>query len=241
MLYKGLRSSSEVNQPHFYSNFVATIDGKVQILTQTDEYWPLGSKLDYETLIELRTYADVLIHGSATTLFHPTIHSLSKVEFHSARKKLGKAEILYITISNHPSDDLIPKLTSKHPLIKTMVITSENAPVSDMLASVTEIVRLGKNEVDLHLLPDFLQKRGKKHILVEGGPKLMGTFFKANLIDEIFLTIAPKIVGSDGYKTITMVEGFLFPPSKVPSFELISCKPVENEVYLRYRRFKTEH
>ncbi len=235
MLYSGLTfPASPV--PYFYSNFVATLDGKVQILDHTDSYWPLGSRLDYETLIELRTYADVLIHGSTTVLFHPTIHSLSKDTFHEARKGMKKGEILYIAVSNHPVDDLMPKLASKHPLVKTMVLTSQNARVSKKLAENAEIVRLGKEQVDVSLLPNFLLKRGKKHILVEGGPTLLGSFFRANLIDELFLTLAPKIVGNKKGKTLSMVEGFLYPPSQVPSYNLVSCMPIENEVYLRYRK-----
>ena len=235
MLYRGLTFPASP-MPYFYSNFVATLDGKVQVLEHTESYWPLGSKLDYETLIELRTYADVLIHGSTTVLFHPTINSLSKETFHEARKSINKGEILYIAVSTHPIDDLVPKLASKHPLVKTMIITSQNAHVSEKLASNTEIVRLGKEQVDVSLLPDFLLKRGKKHILVEGGPTLMGSFYRANLIDELFLTLAPKIVGNEKGKTLSMVEGFLYPPSKVPSYDLVSCLPIENEVYLRYRK-----
>jgi riboflavin biosynthesis pyrimidine reductase len=236
MVYNNLTFPSEAKYPYFYSNFVATVDGKVQILENTSAYWPLGSKTDYETLIELRTYADVLIHGSTTALFHPTSISLSKEAFHEARKRTGRAEILYVAISNHPSDDLIPKLASNHPLVKTMVITSEAAKVPSNLAEAVEIVRLGKERVDVALLSNFFAERRKKYILVEGGPNLMGSFYKAHLIDEIFLTIAPKVVGNEKDKTISMVEGYLYPPSQVPSYDLVSCIPIENEVYLRYRK-----
>lgn len=235
MLYRDLKFPFEAKIPYFYTNFVATIDGKIQVLEDTEAYWPLGSKLDYETLIELRTYADVLIHGSTTALAHPTLISLSKEGFHKARKRTKKTEILYIVVSNHPTDDLVPKLASTHEFVRTMVITSEKVRVSTKLTEATEVVRLGRNEVNLRLLSDFLQKRGKKHILVEGGPTLMGSFFKANLINEIFLTIAPKAVGNMPGKTLTMIEGFLYPPADVPRFELISCQPVGNEVYLRYK------
>lgn len=240
MLYKGL-AFPKAKSPYFYSNFVATLDGKTQVLERTADYWPLGSKLDYKTLIELRTYADVLIHGSATALAHPTLNSLSKEAFHKARKKTKHTDqILYMVITNHPSDDFFPKLATRHPLVKTIVLTSRKAHVSAKLEKITEIVRLGKSSVDLKRLPKYLEERGLKHILVEGGPTLMGSFFKANLIDEVFLTIAPKVVGDKEGQTLTMVEDFLYPPSKVPSLELVSCRPIDNEVYLRYRITKSK-
>jgi 2,5-diamino-6-(ribosylamino)-4(3H)-pyrimidinone 5'-phosphate reductase len=236
MLYKDLKFPSEAKLPYFYSNFVATIDGKVQVLTDTDRYWPLGSRLDYETLIELRTYADVLIHGSRTALAHPTLQSLSKPEFHKARKKAGKSgPLLYIVITNHPSDTLMPKLKSSNPLVRTLIITAKNSPIPKKLESEIEIVRIGKNSVDLSLLPVYLAGIRMKHVLVEGGPTLMGSFFKENLINEVFLTLAPKVVGNKAGRTLSMVEDYLYPPDKVPSFDLISCKQVENELYLRYR------
>lgn len=205
MLYQNL-SFPRTKTPYFYTNFVSTIDGKVQVLENTEKYWPLGSQLDYETLIELRTYADVLIHGAKTALAHPTLVSLSKPAFHEERERVGKKNpILYIVISNHPTNNLIPKLTSTSPHVKTMVITSEKAAVSKDLEKAVAIIRLGKKTVDLSLLPMFLTKQKLKHILVEGGPTLMGSFFKADLIDEIFLTITPKIVGNTDNKTLTMV------------------------------------
>jgi riboflavin biosynthesis pyrimidine reductase len=63
----------------------------------------------------------------------------------------------------------------------------------------------------------------------------MGSFFKENLIDELFLTITPKIVGNEPGKTLTMAEGYLYPPDQVPTLDLVSCQQVDNELYLRYR------
>ena len=237
MLYHRLTFPLEAKKPYFYANFVATLDGKVQVLKDTEGYWPLGSKLDYETLIELRTYADCLIHGKTTALGHPTLRSLSKDSFQQLRKANGQTDpFVYIAVANHPTDELAPKLTSDNDNVTTIIVTSEQAVVSDTLSKATEVVRLGKSSVDLSLLPDFLSKRGLKTILVEGGPTLMGSFFEKGLIDEVFLTIAPKVIGDEEGHTLTMVEGFLFPPEHVPSFNLISVKQEGDELFLRYRK-----
>lgn len=80
-----------------------------------------------------------------------------------------------------------------------------------------------------------LQSKGYKHILVEGGPTLLGSFLKENLIDEIFLTIAPKIFGNDKGNTLTLVEGYLFPPKATKKLKLLSIKQIGDELFLRYR------
>lgn len=222
--------------PYFYSNFVSTIDGKVQVLKDTDKYWPLGSRLDYATLIDLRTYADVLIHGKKTA-GHPTVKSLSKPEFRETRKKHGKTQpILYIVISNHPDESLVTAFENPAAWVKLMLVTTEKAVVSEALAKAVEVKRCGENIVDLQQLRSYFQEEKMVNILVEGGPHLMGTFFEENLIDEIFLTITPKIVGNEKNQTLTMVEGVLLPPDKVQTFSLISTIPIEDELYLRYKK-----
>lgn len=102
---------------------------------------------------------------------------------------------------------------------------------------------LGKNPVlpyiiathDLQELTHKLHEKGYKHVLVEGGPTLLGSFLKENLLDEIFLTIAPKIYGTENLTTKTLVEGTLFPPNDIKKLKLLSAKQIGNELFLRYR------
>lgn len=103
-------------------------------------------------------------------------------------------------------------------------------------------LKLGKNPDlpylvgthDLKKLSGDLYKKGYKNVLVEGGPTLLGSFLKENLIDEIFLTIAPRIFGTEPGKTLTLVEGILFKPAKIKQLKLLSVKKKEDELYLRY-------
>ncbi|MDN5635706.1 MAG: dihydrofolate reductase family protein, partial [Brevibacterium sp.] len=41
-----------------------------------------------------------------------------------------------------------------------------------------------------------LHARGMRHILVEGGPSVLGAFFAAGVVDEVFCYQAPLLVGS---------------------------------------------
>ena len=103
--------------------------------------------------------------------------------------------------------------------------------------------KLGKNPKlpyiiathDLKGLTRQLHKKGYKHVLVEGGPTLLGSFLKENLIDEIFLTLAPKIYGTETNKTLNLVEGYLFPEEATIKLKLLSVKQFESELFLRYK------
>lgn len=102
--------------------------------------------------------------------------------------------------------------------------------------------KLGKNPElpyllgihDLKKLVKHLEDKEYKNVLVEGGPTLLGSFLKEELLDEIFLTIAPKIYGSKANSTQTLVEGILLPSNKY-KLKLISCKIIKDELFLRYR------
>lgn len=190
MFYPNLKFPQIKGKPFFYTNFVSTVDGKVGV--KREGYWPIGSRLDHQVLMELRSYADCLLHGKnlANQFGDITRKSLQNKLFKNMRQKLGKdPNLSYLTVATR----------------------------------------------DLKSLSNELYNKGYSHILVEGGPTLLASFLKANLIDEIFLTIAPKIFGSEPNITLTPVEGYLFPKKATKNLSLISVKKAGNELYLRYK------
>jgi len=56
---------------------------------------------------------------------------------------------------------------------------------------------------NLYFLLDELSKRGIAQLLVEGGPRVLTSFLKEGLADEIVVYIAPKILGAQGSVDIT--------------------------------------
>jgi len=57
----------------------------------------------------------------------------------------------------------------------------------------------GPGEItDLQGLLDQLSSRGIQQVLVEGGPRVLASFLREGLADEICVYIAPKILGADG-------------------------------------------
>ena len=56
---------------------------------------------------------------------------------------------------------------------------------------------------NLYFLLDELSKRGIAQLLVEGGPRVLTSFLKENLADQIVVYIAPKILAAEGSVDIT--------------------------------------
>ena len=72
---------------------------------------------------------------------------------------------------------------------------------------------------------------GVRSVLCEGGPTVLGALLEEDLVDELFLSLAPRLAG--GGDAPTIVEG-------VSLAELVELEPVwvlesEGELFLRYR------
>lgn len=233
MFYPSLKFKGPKNRPFFYTNFVSTLDGKVAV--RNKGYWPIGSKKDFEVLLELRAHADVLVHGKNTALSFRHMERLAEPRFKTLRRKIGKeSSLLYMVVSDHPDDQLARHLKSISGA-KAVLVTSEAAHLSKKLRETVDVMRFGERHVDIDLFAEYLWAAGKKHVLVEGGPSLVGSFFARDLIDEVFLTIAPKVFGSKPGDTATMMEGSLLSPAQSRRFELLSAKKLGDEMFLRYR------
>lgn len=236
MMYPNLTFPEIENRPFFYTNFVASVDGKVQVFKNSKGYWPIGSEADHDTLIELRTYADILINGKnlAVEFGSISLNNANREDFQHQRKIRGKNPIMpYLIVTNNPDQKLIDAFKQTFDQ-KPILVIAENSVTPEGLETVFEVVKLGQDIVDLQLLAKYLLEKGYKNVLVEGGPTLLGSFLKERLMDEVFLTIAPKIFGNEDKQTITLVEGVLFPPDEIKYLKLISVHQVRDEIFLRY-------
>lgn len=235
MVYSNLKFPTLKTRPYFYTNFVSTVDGKIQVITNPKAYWPIGSELDSKTFLELRSYSDAIIHGRNTALRQRTVESLAKNEYKTFRRKLGKKkDILYIIITNNPDRFLANHLNNTNN-IKPFIVTSKKATIAKEINAVADVIRLGKEIVNLKQLSSYLFKNNYKTIHVEAGPSLVTQFLKLNLLDELFLTVAPKIIGNDKDAARTLSEGYLFPPQEIKRLQLLSIKEIESELFLRYK------
>lgn len=83
---------------------------------------------------------------------------------------------------------------------------------------------------DLPTLLGTLHEEGVGALLCEGGPTLHGALEAAGLVDELFLTVAPKLVGGEAPR---IVEGDVLP--ETAELELAWLLEDEGELFARYR------
>lgn len=213
MIYSKLEFPKIPNRPFIFTDFVATIDGKVFV--KKDGYWPIGSQTDFETFTYLRAHTDVIIDGkgSASAFGDRSIETFNSESFKQIRRELGQSELVdYIILTNHPDEKIESLKNNKYNFVPTILSS------------------------DLDNLLEYLIDKQYQTVFIDGGPTLLASLIEQNMLDEIFLTISPKIYGNEKDQTLTMVEGKLFDSKDIHEWKLISSQTVENEVYLRYQK-----
>jgi riboflavin biosynthesis pyrimidine reductase len=75
---------------------------------------------------------------------------------------------------------------------------------------------------------------GARLILTEGGPHLLGQVVESQVLDELFLTMAPQIVGRGSSERFGLVEGIALAPTEARWFELGSLRRSADHLFIRY-------
>ncbi|MEE6306471.1 pyrimidine reductase family protein [Plantactinospora veratri] len=181
-----------LDRPHLRMNFVASIDGAVELDGHSAG---LSSAPDKRVFGLLRMVCDVLLVG-AGTLRHEAYRALRLDERRRAwRREHGLAEYpTMVVVSRALNLDPESAAFADAP-VRPVVLTSERAEAPAGLADVAELLRHGAEQVDLAAGLAELHRRGHGQLLCEGGPHLFGSLTAAGLVDEVCLTVAPMLTG----------------------------------------------
>jgi len=190
-------------------NFVATVDGRATIAGRSG---PIGSDTDTQMLVGLRKRFEAVMIGAGTM----------RVE------RYGPMEPLLVLVSGRldlPWD--APLFTDEAG--EVLIFTASEAEPPETAATV-EVVR-HEGAVNLReALRHLRQERGIRAVLSEGGPHLHAQMQADGLVDDLFLTIAPKLSGGEAPR---ILEGSL---RDVAGLELAWLLEEGGELFARYRR-----
>ena len=77
---------------------------------------------------------------------------------------------------------------------------------------------------------------GARVVLCEGGPHVLAELVAERRVDELFLTLAPQLVGrATGVERLALIEGRAFDPGTAPWVDLVSVTRSIDHLFLRYR------
>ena len=82
---------------------------------------------------------------------------------------------------------------------------------------------------------ELAQRTGARLALCEGGPHLFGELLAARLVDELFLTLAPQVIGRDAnVRRLALVEGTSFGEGRGRWSTLMAVRRAGDDLFLRY-------
>lgn len=223
---EGYRPWEEAREerPLVAMNFVTTLDGRATIEGRSG---PIGSDADTEMLLGLRTRFDAVMIGAGTMraeLYGPLV---KKQETRERRERIGvQPQPLMVLVSGRLD------LPWEAPLFaaggEVLIFTSSETEPPETQSRV-EVVR-HPGAVNLAEALRHLRERDVRALLCEGGPHLHEQLQADRLVDDLFLTIAPKLSGGEAPR---IVEG---PLPEVVELELAWLLEQEGELFARYRR-----
>lgn len=214
-----------------------TADGK--IATANRAVSSFGSARDHEHLLELRATADAVMCGARTADLNAINLGPGPARFRRARLRRGRAEYnLRVLVSGSGTINPAAEIF-RHRFSPIIILTTGRALSArrKALGQVADEVRVfGEREVNLRVALRWLQRtRGVNRLLCEGGGELNDALFRAGLVDELHLTVCPKIFG--GRHAPTIADGLGFPNlAAAARFELQSSRRVGDEMFLVFGR-----
>ncbi len=222
--------------PYVVVNMAMTADGKIATANRTVSSF--GSAYDRRHLLELRATADAVMAGARTADLNAITMGPGPAKYRRMRVRRGLAESnVRIIVSRSGSIDSGARVF-KHRFSPIIVLTTRAAGSDRLnkLRSLADEVKIcGKERLDLAAGLAWLRQAWKvKRIMCEGGGELNDALFRADLVNELHLTVCPIIFG--GREAPTIADGLEAPnlASAIP-LECQSAKRVRDEMFFVFR------
>lgn len=221
------------DRPYILLNYALSLDGKIS--TETRDPVRFTSRTDRGLMDEIRADADAVLIGAATLRAEDPPVRIQAARRRDERTRRGKpphpVSIVLSRSLRLPSEGRF----WKDDRVERIVATTEQTPAELTLPfeDKAEVIRTGRTSVDLVELCRVLSERGIGRLLVEGGGEVNMAFWEAGLVDEVYLTLCPVVIG--GRNAPTAADGAGFAADRLRNLRLLESRRVGQEFFLRYR------
>lgn len=193
-----------------------------------------GSRRDHANLLALRATADAVMCGARTVDSAPVTLDAGGAAYEQRRLRAGLArQNLRIVVSGCGSVDLRAAVF-QHQVSPVIVLASGQAPKSRLarLERLANCVKVcGEKSVSLDQALGWLRREwAVKRLLCEGGGELNFELLRLGLVDELHLTLCPRVIGGRDAPTIADGEGFAS-LAKTASMKMTRQRRIGDELF----------
>jgi riboflavin-specific deaminase-like protein len=222
-----LAAHAPVDRPHTIANFVASTDGHAAF--QGRSRW-LSDDADRALFHGLREHVDAILVGTGTLRTERYGPLVRDPEGRRRRAASGLAPDPIACVFSRSGDIPTSIPLFAHPGSRIVVFTPASFDPSDFAAQV-DVVRLDAGELTLTTMMRRLRSTyDVRSLLCEGGPTLFGALLQEDLVDELFLSLAPKLTGGGPAAGISRGPEL----AEIRRLRLLWMLELESSLYLRY-------
>jgi riboflavin biosynthesis pyrimidine reductase len=208
-------------------NMISTYDGAIALDGRSGT---LGGPADRRVFQVLRSWADVILVGAGTVRIEGYGPARLDHDVQVVRRRRGQSSTPQIAIVTGSGNlEWSSSLFTDSELPPLIVTTNRFDRTSiGAKARVAGVIQAGDDRVDIETAIDQLFLTGYRSVLLEGGPGLNADVVHAGLLDELCLTVSPRLIGGNGPR--------IFAGNQLdPPIELDVAQVIEEGGYFFYR------
>ncbi|MFI6694130.1 dihydrofolate reductase family protein [Streptomyces sp. NPDC050433] len=219
------------SRPWIRANMVASLDGASAWKSRSAG---LSGRADQALLAVLRALADVILVGAETARREEYGPADAHPNLTAARLAAGlpaTPPIAVISRRLELADSLLDRQAP--PGSETLVITTRSAPPAGRRSLEDrglEVIEAGEDDVDVREALRVLGARGMTAVLSEGGPRVLAQLQRHGLLDELCLSIAPRMVAGDAPRIVNGTE------EKLTELRLTALLEADGFLFTRHGR-----
>ncbi len=210
--------------PYVHAKWAMTLDGKIATRTGHSK-WVSGE--DSRAFVhELRGRMDAIIVGAGTARADDPLLTARPAGARVATR------VVFDSRAKLPLDSQLVRTAREVPLIVVCGSGARYGDMSRLKEAGVEVLQSSDERPRLDELLDEFGRRQMTNVLLEGGAGLLGHAFDRQLVDQVHVFIAPKIVGGKDAPSAVGGEGLAQMP-QLEQCELLERRSLGEDMYLR--------
>ncbi len=197
---------ADLDRPWVRMNFVSTLDGASA--GPDGRSGSINNPADMRVFGLLRALSDVVLVGGGTARaegYRPVTARPAWQALRTAQGLVPAPTLAVVTASLDLPASLLDGATGSGPVVVLTTTGADPARLAQARAQLGDdsVLQAGDREVDLAAAVELLGERGMLRVLCEGGPRLFGDLAAAGRVDELCLTLSPRLVGGPASRIVS--------------------------------------